>query len=124
MNPNEELREFCVICLGRCLSSNVYAILYVPEGIAPFYLRNGQGYVELEHQKANSITNFIAGRPEALIEIARAIGRDTDHVQWMLDNTIVGVWAQLEWFGLRICVRHMWEAQDLWQRGGNRNWRG
>ena len=123
MNDQEpvmaEIRELCVICVSATLSSALYCTLRVRE-VQQFRLPSGV-WVELNGGD-QQIQPYVAGRPRTFIELFRHLG-EAAVVQVSMEGTQVGVWAKLEWFGLRVCPEHIWAAQDMWKAGGNRNWR-
>ena len=118
-----DVKEFCVICLSKTLSHALYALVYVPEDHtidwSDWWLGHHQG---LKGGNDNPIHSLIAGRPRALIKLARELGRDSG-ARFVFDQSYVGIWAETEWFGLRVCPEHLWDAQTFWQAGGNKNWR-
>jgi hypothetical protein len=118
-----ELKDLCVICVSTTLVSSLHASVFIPKGEARVIestLFGDYFYVELKEGE-NYVHHIVAGRPYSFVALARQIGNKPG-VQWWFEQTPVGVWAQLEWFGLRICARHCWKAQELWQAGGNRHW--
>jgi len=115
----DEIREFCVICVSATLSASLYCTLQVRED-HQFRLPTGWT-VELK-QGEQQIQRYVAGYPRNFIDLFRHLG-EAAVVQVRMEQSPVGVWAKLEWFGLRVCPEHIWTAQDMWKAGGNRNWR-
>jgi hypothetical protein len=117
----EDPKEFCVICLADCLKSNMYGELVMKADQPDEEVVLTTGWLIKIHSGSNVLNSTLAGYPENLISLARQL--DRERIAMIYHNgRPVGWWAQLEWFGLRICSRHMWAAQDLWAAGGNRHW--
>ena len=119
------LNDLCGFCISYTLSSAMRAELITsPEEVERTLTINTHGMhfeLQLKPRIELLVHQIIAGRPMAFIEVARGIGNKPG-TRWFFNGSEVGIWAQLEWFGLRICAFHCWEAQALWKAGGNNHW--
>ncbi len=117
--PVEDIKKFCVLCMLPTWKANSYWIL---NSKVEKRVQFSTGEIlELEPYKERQVSGLLAGRPFMFSEMFSLLAPE-DLNQVYIDATAVGIWAQTEFFGLRVCGGHLWSAKDLWQSGGNRNW--
>lgn len=114
-----DLKKWCVICVQSNWRSSSYWQLVTTEAMT---ITVNRVTVSIPHGDWNQLHIHVPpGDPVVLVDAFEQIRPERLHAVY-LDSSTVGVWAQFEWFGLRVCGKHLWKAQELWERGGNRNW--
>lgn len=61
---------------------------------------------------------MLAGYPAAWLDFVRQM--DTESARWLVNNEQVRVWAEINLFGLGVCLNHTHGAMELYRQGGYR----
>lgn len=72
--------------------------------------------MEIPARQQTPLYGELAGHPERFVLVARELGLDPD-ITWMINQSHVGVFAEMELFGTKVCTAHLHDALQSWQSG-------
>lgn len=64
------------------------------------------------------MSHHLAGRPEEFARFARMLAAifSDQPIIWRIDSVTVGVFAEMTYFGMRICIEHLAWAQQSYEK--------
>lgn len=114
-------REPCYLCMAtvQALSTrlDVFNDTWT-EGEAQFQL-DGFPY-RLKRWSGRLDAGPLAGYAAAVLDLARQI--DNDHTRWTMNGQQVRMWAEINLWGLGVCLSHTYDAIELWKSGRRLSW--
>lgn len=116
----EDIRvPICVYCIMAFNSTAVHVIMTMldedlPE--VPGVINDG-----LKHGVRTVLVNYLAGRPVEFVALLRAIGTGR-RFRLELNSNLVGGFAEVEFFGTKVCVSHLYDAMEMVRNGRGMRW--